>query len=133
MPLLTLRGCLIEARNTIDQALPLAWRTGTCVLRGFSGGTGPGKPRDRGLELGHRLAPRDSQQRRLVTGLRCATSRSSDSDSSAGINGAGDLPLGAVGFVSAGRQPRIDDGICTELPGLLQHQVERLLLRELEV
>ena len=39
MPLLTLRGCLIEARNTIDQALPLAWRTGTCVLRGFSGGT----------------------------------------------------------------------------------------------
>jgi len=40
MPLLTLRGCLIEARNTIDQALPLAWRTGTCVLRGFSGGTG---------------------------------------------------------------------------------------------
>ena len=40
MPLLTLRGRLIEARNTIDQALPLAWRTGTCVLRGFAGGTG---------------------------------------------------------------------------------------------
>ena len=33
----------------------------------------------------------------------------------------------------AGRQPRIDDGICAEFARLLQHQVERLLLCELEI